>query len=42
LLANRLEDPAIWFTALGNGVDGLVNSITVWYTAPNGLGGPAV
>ena len=27
---------------LGNGVDGVVNSITVWYTAPNGLGNPAV
>ena len=25
LLANRLKDPAIWFTALGNGVAELVN-----------------
>jgi len=27
LLANRLEDPAIWFTALGNGVAALVNGL---------------
>jgi len=42
LLANRLEDPAIWFTALGNGVVGLVNgfaeitnelvALAIWFT----------
>ena len=42
MLANRLEDSAIWFTALGNGVAGLVNgladvtnrlvTLTIWFT----------
>ena len=42
MLANRLGGPAVWYTALGNGVAGLVNvfaditnrlvTFAIWFT----------
>ena len=42
MLANRLEDPAMWFTAIENGVAGFVDefveitnrlvTLTIWFT----------
>jgi len=52
LLANGLGGPAVWYTALGNGVAGLVNgfaevtnrlvTFAIWYTGlAMQLAGPA-